>query len=56
MINLDVEYTDFNLKVNNNIHNVVYYNYLNNNSIQLINDFYDYDFKLFNYDKIIIKD
>lgn len=29
-----------------------YYDYLNNDSIQLINDFYDYDFKLFNYKKI----
>jgi hypothetical protein len=31
--------------------NVDYYNYLNNDSIKLINDFYDYDFKFFNYEK-----
>jgi hypothetical protein len=49
MINLG--YTDFNIKNNVNSKNVDYYNYLNNDSIQLINDFYDYDFKLFNYDK-----
>jgi len=29
-----------------------YYNYLNNNSIKIINKFYHYDFLLFNYDKI----
>lgn len=31
-----------------------YYKYLNNDSIKLINDFYDYDFKLFNYTKKIV--
>lgn len=47
-------YTDFSIKENINKHNVNYYDYLNSDSIQLINDFYDYDFKLFNYDKLLI--
>jgi hypothetical protein len=47
-------YTDFSIKENSNKHNVNYYDYLNNDAIQLINDFYDYDFKLFNYEKIFI--
>jgi hypothetical protein len=29
-----------------------YYDYLNTDSIRVINQFYDYDFKLFNYTKI----
>jgi len=47
-------YTDFNRyeNVNENKHNINYYSYLNNDSIKLINDFYDYDFILFNYPKI----
>ena len=55
MINLG--YTDFNLykhvnnqRVNNNKLN--YYNYLNNKSIKIINNFYHLDFILFNYNKI----
>jgi len=40
------------INVNVNKEKVDYYNYLNNDSINLINDFYDYDFKLFNYTKI----
>lgn len=44
-------YEDFNLNENVNSNKVDYYEYLNNDSIKLINDFYDYDFKLFNYDK-----
>ena len=47
-------YTDFSIKENINKHNVNYYDYLNSDSIQLINEFYDYDFKLFNYDKLLI--
>ena len=50
MINLG--YTDFNIKILVNSCKGNYYNYLNNESIKLINDFYDYDFKLFNYTKI----
>ena len=46
-------YHDFNLNLLVNQVNVNYYDYLNNESIQLINDFYDYDFKIFNYSKII---
>ena len=45
-------YKDFYMKANSNKHNVNYYDYLNNDAIQLINDFYDYDFTLFNYEKI----
>jgi hypothetical protein len=56
MINL--EYTDFNehikTKSNINTDEINYYDFLNNKSIQLINDFYDYDFRLFNYTKIVI--
>jgi hypothetical protein len=46
-------YQDFNIVVNNNKLSVNYYNYLNNKSIELINDFYHFDFILFNYVKII---
>lgn len=45
-------YTDFNLKANTNSKKVNYIDYLNNDSIRLINNFYDNDFKLFNYNKI----
>jgi hypothetical protein len=45
-------YEDFNERLNCYINKVNYYDYLNTDSIQLINDFYDYDFKLFNYKKI----
>ena len=54
-------YSDFDIKnqVNVNIHNIDlkldYYSYLNNDSIKLINEFYNLDFQLFNYDKIIIE-
>jgi hypothetical protein len=49
-------YTDFNIyeNVNENKHNINYYSYLNNDSIKLINDFYDYDFILFNYPKKMV--
>ncbi len=51
MINLG--YEDFNIhKYANKLKPEEYYNYLNDDSIKLINDFYDYDFTLFNYDKI----
>ena len=52
MINLG--YNDFNSKHNvNPIKGVNYYNYLNADSIQLINNFYHKDFELFNYNKIV---
>ena len=44
-------YTDFDIIINNNPP-INYYNYLNKNSIELINEFYHLDFILFNYDKI----
>ncbi len=46
-------YEDFDKRDNTNSINVDYYKYLNNDSIKLINDFYDYDFTLFNYKKQI---
>lgn len=46
-------YIDFAVYNNQNIHKVNYYDYLNNESIEIINKFYDLDFKLFNYDKIL---
>jgi hypothetical protein len=45
-------YTDFNIVSNKNPNKINYYNYLNNKSIKLINEFYHFDFILFNYDKI----
>jgi len=50
MINLG--YTDFDVNVNTNLNKVDYYNYLNSDSIQLINNYYSYDFELFNYTKM----
>ena len=47
-------YEDFNIKVNDNKNIVDYDNYLNNNSIKLINNFYHYDFLLFNYKKRVV--
>jgi hypothetical protein len=47
-------YADFNIVINNNGLNVHYYNYLNNKSIRLINDFYHFDFILFSYVKISV--
>lgn len=45
-------YVDFDVKINDNATKTNYFDFLNPNSIQLINDFYDYDFELFKYDKI----
>ncbi len=45
-------YNDFNFKENTNSIVVDYYSYLNSNSIKLINDFYNNDFILFNYQKL----
>ena len=46
------EYTDFDLKLQKNTVECNYYNYLNIESINLINEFYDKDFLYFNYKKI----
>ena len=57
-INLGYEDFNENDNKNNNIYNNRpinkndYYDYLNDNSIKLINDYYHYDFTLFNYTKI----
>ena len=57
-INLGYEDFNENDNKNNNIYNNRpinkndYYDYLNNNSIKLINDYYHYDFIIFNYTKI----
>lgn len=43
-------FTDFNIHKNvNKNENINYYNFLNNDSIKLINNFYKKDFKLFDY-------
>ena len=48
---MQLGYEDFNIKDLCNNNKVNYYDYLNNDSIHLINNFYDYDFKLFKYKK-----
>lgn len=45
-------YDDFNIFKNVNSKKVNYYSYLNNETIEIINNFYHLDFILFNYDKI----
>lgn len=45
-------YIDFDIYTNVNTNKVNYYNYLNNESIEIINNFYHLDFVLFNYHKI----
>lgn len=45
-------FTNFNYKFNCNNKYINYYEYLNNNSIKLINDFYHKDFEMFKYNKI----
>jgi hypothetical protein len=46
-------YVDFNICIMKYNHaNINYMDYLNNESIKLLNDFYNDDFLLFNYDKI----
>jgi hypothetical protein len=47
-----IGYVDFDVKINDNTNKTNYFDYLNISSIELINDFYYYDFELFNYDKI----
>jgi len=48
----NLSYIDFNIFENTNIFKVNYYNYLNNDSINIINQFYHLDFIIFNYNKI----
>lgn len=49
-------YTDFNIKVNHNKNsNINYYDYLDNNSIKIINEYYDLDFELFGYEKKLVE-
>jgi hypothetical protein len=46
-------FIDFDIKENvNNNDKINYFDYLNDKSIQLINNYYDYDFEIFNYKKI----
>lgn len=48
-------YTNFETKLNTSDLSIVnYMDYLNNDSIQLINNYYYMDFELFNYDKIVL--
>jgi hypothetical protein len=51
---LNIGYTDFNINYNSNgISSLIsYYNYLNKDSINLINTYYKKDFELFNYNII----
>ena len=49
---ITLNYTDFDLHVHKNNSPTNYYSYLNQESINLINEFYDYDFILFNYKKL----
>lgn len=51
---VNIGYVDFNIKTNSNKYDVNSNDYLNNDSIKLINGFYDYDFTLFGYEKINI--
>ena len=44
-------YLDFDVYTNVNTSKPNYFNYLNNESLKIINDFYHMDFILFNYDK-----
>ena len=50
-----IGYSDFDLFVNDNQNkNIDYLTYLNKDSIELINNYYDKDFTYFNYEKIIV--
>jgi hypothetical protein len=48
----NIGYTDFDRVDNANTNAINYYNYLNNESFEIINEFYHLDFILFNYHKI----
>lgn len=51
---IELGFTDFNSYEHvTNIRNKNYYSYLNMNSINLINEYYEKDFTYFNYDKIL---
>jgi hypothetical protein len=50
----DLGYSDFNRLDNINPNKINYYNYLNEKSIKIINEFYHDDFILFNYEKLPI--
>jgi hypothetical protein len=45
-------FKDFNQHVNTNNNKINSDNYLNNDSIKLINTYYHYDFEILGYDKI----
>jgi hypothetical protein len=47
----NIGYTDFDLNRNTNSHKLNYIDYLNNESITIINNYYAKDFELFNYTK-----
>lgn len=49
-----LNFKNFSNHDNKNKKIINYFDYLNDNSIKLINDFYDYDFKLFKYKKKLI--
>lgn len=51
---INAGYQDFNIKHNSNNLEINYFNYLNNDSIELINSFYDNDFSIFKFNKIKI--
>ena len=48
----NIGFTDFNNRDNCNLHKLNYYDYLNKDSIEVINTFYSKDFELFNYQQI----
>jgi hypothetical protein len=50
----EIGYVDFDIKINCNENSINYNHYLNNDSINLINNYYDKDFELFGYTKIEI--
>jgi len=52
----NIGYTDFNINYNSNCFSslISYYNYLNKDSINLINTYYKKDFELFNYNIIYV--
>jgi hypothetical protein len=49
---IQLGYTDFDIKTNCNENNINYNDYLNTDSINLINKYYERDFELFGYTKI----
>ena len=49
---INIGYSDFDIFINTNSIKINYYDYLNNDSINIINQYYYYDFIIFNYDMI----